>query len=121
MKAKKAANRELKALLRGSKSTMQSKPSDPDEYQWQIYEKDKKKREDEAATTYVHSNEDQHQWKVCVYPQNKKDKAETSGEENQQNQNTLAVFCPSKKTIGKEGTTTVALQKDTPVFDAEKP
>ncbi|KAM7469417.1 hypothetical protein LguiA_007600 [Lonicera macranthoides] len=45
-----------------SKSTAQPQTSDPDVFQWQLYEKDKKNREDEAAATIA--NDEQHQWKV---------------------------------------------------------
>ena len=83
LKTKKAANRELKALSRGSKTTTHSKPSDPDEFQWLIYEKDKKKREDDAAT--ANNSEDQHQWKVCVY-QKHRDTTNASGADNHQHQ-----------------------------------
>ncbi|KAM7497220.1 hypothetical protein LguiA_021634 [Lonicera macranthoides] len=64
-KQMKTVNRELKAYSRKSKSTVQPQTSNPDAFQWQIYEKDKKKREDEAAATIA--NDEQHQWKVCVY------------------------------------------------------
>ncbi|KAM7507453.1 hypothetical protein LguiA_017906 [Lonicera macranthoides] len=65
LKAKKTVNRELKAYSRRSKSTAQPQTSDPDSFQWQLYEKDKKMREDETAV--AKSNGEQHQWKVCVY------------------------------------------------------
>ncbi|KAM7485822.1 hypothetical protein LguiA_001831 [Lonicera macranthoides] len=64
-KQMKTVNRELKAYSRKSKSTAQPQTSNPDAFQWQLYEKDKKKREDEATTTIA--NDEQHQWKVCVY------------------------------------------------------
>ncbi|KAM7485980.1 hypothetical protein LguiA_001989 [Lonicera macranthoides] len=65
LKAKKAVNRELKAYSIRSKSTAQPQTSDPDAFQWQLYEKEEKMREDETAA--AKSNDEQHQWKVCVY------------------------------------------------------
>ncbi|KAM7477909.1 hypothetical protein LguiA_026122 [Lonicera macranthoides] len=61
LKAKKTVNRELKAYSRRSKSAAQPQTSDPDVFQWQLYEKDKKMREDETAA--AKSNDEQHQWK----------------------------------------------------------
>ncbi|KAM7523658.1 hypothetical protein LguiA_013560 [Lonicera macranthoides] len=60
-KQMQTVNRELKAYSRKSKSTAQPQTSNPDAFQWQLYEKDKKKREDEATTTIA--NNELHQWK----------------------------------------------------------
>lgn len=59
-KMSKAAKREANAISRLIKTRNTPIHHDPDDYQWKVYEKDKKKRDDEVASAKAQSNEDQH-------------------------------------------------------------
>lgn len=55
-KMSKATKREANAMSRLSKPSTTNTSHDPDQYQWQIYEKDKKQRENDAAASIAAEN-----------------------------------------------------------------
>ncbi|KAM7496396.1 hypothetical protein LguiA_020810 [Lonicera macranthoides] len=82
-KMKKTTLREAKAIARRSTSNSHVHPLDPDAFQWQLYEKDKKKREAETAASEkppevaqsnsCSSSQPLYQWQVHLQEKKKRD------------------------------------------------